>query len=78
MSCDGRLQDPRFELEYTVNDSERGRVKIQVYDRISIDEVVMHLIERELFLQVGGPDPGTDVNQNFKDFLIRENYLEII
>lgn len=78
MSCDGREQDPRVDFSYVVNDPERGRVKFQVFDRISIDDVTLHLIERQLFQLAGGADPGDDVNQNFKDFLIRENYLEII
>lgn len=78
MSCDGPSRDPRFELEYVINDSERGRVKIQVYDRIGMDDLVLHLIERNLYRLVGGADPGDDINPAFKDFLVRENYLEII
>lgn len=78
MACDGRLVEPRTEISFVINDSERGRVKFQVYDRISVDDVTMHLIERRLFQLAGGGDAGDDVNRNFKDFLVRENYLEII
>jgi hypothetical protein len=37
----------------------------------------LHLVRRQLYLLAGGGDPGDDVNQTFKDFLIRENYLDI-
>ncbi len=78
MGCDGRLQPPRTEVSFVVNDPERGRVTMQFFDRISIDDVVLHLMERELFRLVGGGAPGDDVNPKFKDFLIRENFLEVI
>lgn len=78
MACDGREQPPRAEVSYVINDPERGRVRFQVFDRISVDDVTLHLVERQLFRIVGGGDPGDEVNRAYKDFLIRENYLEII
>ena len=78
MACqDGRLEPARAEVSITVADPVRGRVKLRFYDRVGIDDVVTHLIERELFRLSGGGDAGIDVNQNYKDFLIRENYLEV-
>jgi hypothetical protein len=78
MACDGREDPARAEVAFVINDSERGNVKMQFYDRISIDDVTVHIIERELFRVVGGNPPGDDLNQKFKDFLIRENFLEVI
>lgn len=78
MGCDGREQSPRTEVSFIVNDPERGKVTMQFFDRVSIDDVTLHLIERELFRLVGGGAPGDDINPNFKDFLIRENFLEVL
>ena len=78
MACDGRTDPARADISFVVNDPERGNVAMKFYDRISIEDVVLHFVERELFKQVGGNDPGDDLNQNFKDFLVRENYLEVL
>jgi hypothetical protein len=77
MACDGRTAPVRSEFSFNVNDVERGSVKFEFYDRISVDDLFLHLVRRQLYLLAGGGDPGDDVNQTFKDFLIRENYLDI-
>lgn len=78
MSCtDGRLAPARSEIKYTVMDGVRGNVRFEIYDRACIDDLTIHLIRRELYRLAGGADPGNDVNQGLKDFLIRDNYLEI-
>lgn len=78
MACtDGRKAPPRSEIAYNINDTNRGSVRFEFYDRVGVDDLTMHLIRRELVRVVGGTDPGDDVNQGLKDFLVRQNYLEI-
>lgn len=78
MACtDGRLAPPRTRIAYNVNDPVRGTVTFEFYDRINIDDITLHMIRRELYRLAGGSDPGDDVNQISKDFLIRDNFLEV-
>lgn len=78
MACtDGRLAPQRIEISYNINDPERGTVRFEFVDRTFIDDLTIHLVRRELFRVVGGQDPGDDVNQNLKDFLVRDNFLEV-
>jgi hypothetical protein len=67
---------PRTESRYTIADLKKGKVNVFIADRISADDVVMHLVERELYRLAGGEDPGTDVNPGFIDFLVRERFIE--
>jgi hypothetical protein len=66
----------RQDEAFTIRDSRHGKVNIRVIDRIGIDDVVLHLIERELFRLNGGADPGVDVSPNFIDFLVREKLVK--
>jgi hypothetical protein len=52
-----------------------GKVKFESFDRISVDDVFLHLVRRELYRLAGGTPPGDDINQKFVDFLIRENFV---
>lgn len=61
---------------FMVLDEKRGKIRFKFMDRINVDDVILHLIERELFRLVGGNDPGEDLNPSFKDFLIREKSLK--
>ena len=61
---------------FMVNDEKRGKVRFKFMDRINVDDVILHLMEREVFRLVGGDDPGEDVNSTFKDFLVREKSLK--
>lgn len=76
-SCDGRTQTGRAEVAFTVHDRERGRVTFRFIERPGIDDATLHIIEKELFQLAGGVDGGDDVDPSLKDFLIRENYLEV-
>ena len=67
--------EPRIQSETDLTDRNSGKVRFRVYDRICIDDLTLHLIKRELYRISGGADPGDDVNDKFKDFLIREGYL---
>lgn len=65
----------RQEVSVDMRDRVHGQVRVRVIDRISVDDVSLHLIKRELFRLAGGADPGDDINPLFIDFLIRESYL---
>lgn len=64
----------RRQREFQVEDINRGKVNFRVIDRITPDDVVIHLIERELYKVAGGADPGDELNQEFIDFLVLERY----
>lgn len=61
----------RADVNFTMDDFKRGRVRFRVIDRITPDDVILHLMEREVFLLKGGDPPGDEVNIEFKDFLVR-------
>lgn len=65
----------RLEQDFVVNDKKRGRVRFRVIDRLSPDDVVVHLVERELYRLAGGGDPGDDVNQEFQKFIIHSGAI---
>jgi hypothetical protein len=69
------VDPPRQEFTTDLKDRKHGKVRIRVIDRISVDDVTLHLIRRELYRLSGGADPGDDVNPQFIDFLVREGYL---
>lgn len=61
----------RTEVDFTLQDRNRGKVRFRIYDRITPDDIMVHMIERELFKLVGGADPGDEVSKEFKDFVIK-------
>jgi hypothetical protein len=65
----------RQEVSVDARDRVYGQVRIRVIDRISVDDVTLHLIKRELFRLAGGADPGDELNPLFIDFLVKENYV---
>jgi len=64
----------RNEFTYNITTEEFGKVKVRMIDRISVDDVYLHLVKRELYRLAGGNDAGVDVSREFKDFLIRAGY----
>jgi len=43
-------------------------------DRINVDDIVLHLINRELYRIATGVDPGPDIEPLFKEFLLKERF----
>jgi hypothetical protein len=68
------MSDARYETQFTVTTTERGKVVLKVMDRINVDDVFVHLVNRELYRLVTGNDTGSDVPQNFKDVLVKTKY----
>lgn len=65
---------PRKEFEMTLTTVEKGRMKVQMFDRITVDDVLLHLAQREIVRVVSGVDYGVDVPTAYKDFLVKERY----
>ena len=61
----------RQDINFKIDDYKRGNMRVRVIDRITPDDVVLHLMEREFFKLKGGKDPGDELNVEFKDFLVR-------
>jgi len=66
--------NPRQEVELKFNTQGRGSMTLKMYDRITVDDVFKHLVERNVFRLVTGEDPGDEVNQLFKDALLKERF----
>jgi hypothetical protein len=66
---------PRNDAEVSLLNEKYGKVKIRVVDRIGIDDVFLHLVQRQLYNLAGGASAGDDVNPTFIDFLIRERFV---
>lgn len=64
----------RVQREFQVEDINRGKVNFRVIDRITPDDIISHLIEREIYKVAGGNDPGDELNREFIDFLVLERY----
>jgi hypothetical protein len=60
----------RVDFELTIQ--ELGKVKVKVFDRITVDDVVLHLTNQRIYEVVSGRDPGYTVSENAKDFLVKE------
>ena len=65
---------PRQEFDFSLTTVERGKINFQLYDRINVDDVFLHLVKREVFRVTSKVDPGDEVNQLFKDFLLKERF----
>lgn len=65
---------PRFDQKLTITTTERGKITVRMVDRINVDDVFLHLVNRELFRLTTGEDNGVDVDPLFKDFLLKERF----
>ena len=64
----------RFDQKITLTTSERGRVTVRMVDRINVDDVFLHMVNREIYRVATGIDPGSDVDPLFKEFLLKERF----
>lgn len=65
---------PRFDQKITLTTLERGKVTVRMVDRINVDDVFLHLLNREIYRVATGDDPGSDVEPLFKEFLLKERF----
>jgi len=64
----------RFEQKITLTTHEDGKIVLKMFDRINVDDVFLHLVNREIFRLITGTDNDPDVNSLFKDFLLKERF----
>ena len=64
----------RFEQEFTITSEERGKLIVKMVDRINVDDVFVHLVNREVFRLKTGADAGSEVEPMFKEFLLKERF----
>lgn len=64
----------RYDQKMTLTTTERGRITVRLVDRINVDDVFLHLVNRELYRIVTGNDPGSEVEPLFKEFLLKERF----
>ena len=66
---------PRQEFEFTLTRYTRGKIRLKMMDRINVDDVFVHHVNRQVFRIITGDDPGDDVNPLFKQFLLKEQFI---
>lgn len=64
----------RYDQKITLTTTERGRVTVRMVDRINVDDIFLHLVNREIYRVGTGIDPGPDVEPLFKEFLLKERF----
>jgi hypothetical protein len=64
----------RFDQKLTLTSQERGRITIRLVDRITVDDVFLHMVNREIYRLSVGVDPGSGVEPLFKEFLLKERF----
>ena len=68
------VETERFDQKLTLTSIERGKITIRMVDRINVDDVFLHLVNREIFRLKTGKDNGSEVDPLFKDFLLKERF----
>lgn len=68
------LGPSRFEQSISITSSERGRITMKLIDRINVDDVFLHLVNREIYRVATGVDNGSEVEPLFKEFLLKEKF----
>lgn len=65
---------PRQDLEFALTTVERGKIIVQIYDRVTVDDVFLHLVNQETYRVLAKKDIEPEVNQLFKDYLLKERF----
>ena len=65
----------RQSVAFSFSTQDGPKRTVRITDRITIDEVYRHLVNREIYRVVTGDDPGIDINRNFVDFLVIESLV---
>jgi len=64
----------RQEFKFSITTTERGKITLKMFDRINVDDVFLHLVNKEIFRIKTGENSSDDVDPLFKDFLLKENF----
>lgn len=65
----------RQAYEFTLTSSDKGKIRVKVFDRINVDDVFTHLVNRQLYRIITSQDPGDTIAEDVKKFLIEEEFL---
>lgn len=68
------LTVPRQEFQFSLTTAERGKIEVQMFDRIVVDDVYLHLVNQEVFRIITRKPVDDTVNPLFKDFLLKERF----
>jgi len=72
--ADDDLSVPRQEFEFALTTTERGKIEVKMFDRITVDDIFLHLVNQEVYRVVTRQPIDDTVNPNFKDFLLKERF----
>lgn len=65
----------RLDFQFSLTSTEKGQIKVRMLDRINVDDVLLHLVNRELYRLKVGRDVGSYVEVPFKKFLLQQRAL---
>ena len=65
---------PRQSFEFSLTTTERGKITVKMYDRITVDDVYLHLVNQEIFRILTKKAVDSTVNSLFKDSLLKERF----
>jgi hypothetical protein len=60
--------------EFSLTTVERGKITVKIFDRITVDDIFLHLVNQEVYRVVTKNDSDPTVNPLFKDFLLKERF----
>jgi len=69
------MTTPRTELEFSLTTEEFGKRNFKLVDKLMVEDLVVHLAKREMFRIITGIDEGVDVNREFKDALVLDDFI---
>jgi len=69
------MTTPRTELEFSLTTEEFGKRNFKLVDKLMVEDLVVHLAKREMFRVITGIDEGVDVNREFKDALVLDDFI---
>lgn len=65
---------PRQVLDFSLTTVERGKISVRIMDRITVDDVFLHLVNQETYRILAKKDVDPTVNPLFKDALLKEKF----
>lgn len=65
----------RRNVAFSVEIQDVGKRFVQVIDRISVDDIFVHMGQMEVFRVMSGYDAGDEVNPNFVEFVVSDNLV---
>lgn len=65
----------RLDFQFSLTSTEKGKIRVRMLDRINVDDVFLHLVNRELYRLKVGKDVGSYVEAPFKEFLLQQRPL---